>query len=100
MSDTKAPIDNAELRELLSKAIKRLEHVTGCDMHFFHPDAMSCDGKTSMGECNHKRTCELIFEARKALAKPPRNCKHNNQVPEVPSVPSAIANLRNESETP
>jgi len=66
--------DNAELRELLSKAIKRLEHVTGCDMHIFHPDATSCDGKTSMGECRLKRTCELIFEARKALAKPQRNC--------------------------
>ena len=66
--------DNAELRELLSKAIKRLEHVTGCDMHIFHPDATSCDSKISTGECNHKRTCELIFEARKALAKPQRNC--------------------------
>ena len=66
--------DNAELRELLSKAIKRLEHVTGCDMHRFHPDATSCDGKISTGECRHKRTCELIFEARKALAKPQRNC--------------------------
>ncbi len=74
MSDTKAPIDNAELRELLSRAIKRLEHIVGCDMHFFHPDATSCNGKTSMGECNHKRTCELIFESRKALAKPQRNC--------------------------
>lgn len=66
--------NNAEIRKLLSKAVKRLEHVTGCDMHFFHPDATSCDGKTSMGECNHLRTCELIFEARKALAKPQRNC--------------------------
>ena len=92
--------DNAELRELLSKAVKRLEHIVGCDMHFFHPDAMSCDGKTSMGECRHKRTCELIFESRKALAKPQRNCTDNNQVPgvpsvpEVPSVPSTIARLR------
>lgn len=66
--------DNTGLRELLSRAIKRLEHVTGCDMHIFHPDATSCDGKISTGECNHKRTCELIFEARKALAKPQRNC--------------------------
>ena len=66
--------DNAELRELLSKSIKRLEHIVGCDMHFFDPDATSCDGKISTGECNHKRTCELIFEARKALAKPQRNC--------------------------
>ena len=77
--------DNAELRELLSRAVKRLEHVTGCDMHFFHPDATSCDGKTSMGECRHKRTCELIFEARKALSKPQRNCTVNNQDPVVPS---------------
>lgn len=67
--------DNTELRELLSKSIKRLEHVTGCDMHRFHPDATSCDGKISTGECNHKKTCELIFEARKALAKPQRNCE-------------------------
>lgn len=66
--------DNTELRELLSRAIKRLEHIVGCDMHFFEPDATSCDGKISTGECNHKRTCELIFEARKALAKPQRNC--------------------------
>ena len=66
--------DAAKMRAALERILHRLERIVGCDMHEFHPDATSCDGKTTMGDCGQKGTCGDIFNARIALSAPPRYC--------------------------
>lgn len=66
--------NNLQLRDVLRRAVDQLESFIGCDMHDLHPEGTSCDGMTTMGECKHKKTCQIIFDARRELAKPPRRC--------------------------
>lgn len=66
--------DAAKMRAALERILHRLERIVGCDMHEFHPDATSCDGKTTMGDCGQKGTCGDIFNARIALSAPSRIC--------------------------
>ncbi len=66
--------DNLQLRDVLRRAVGQLKSFVGCDMHVLHPEGTSCEGMAATGECKHRKTCQIIFDARRELAKPPRRC--------------------------
>lgn len=65
----------SEMCEALEMFVNHASCLYHCDIHRFHPEITSCDGKFADGtDCPMKPECDAVFRGRAALAMPLRNC--------------------------